>query len=67
MEVDVVVDIVEVIVVEGYLEVVFVIVGFGLYGVDLYYGYLDCELWEGDIVVVDIGGMYGFGYYFDFI
>lgn len=67
IECEVVVDIVEVIVVEGYCMVEFVIVGLGLNGVDLYYEVFDCLIEEGDVVVVDIGGVVFSGYNFDSI
>jgi D-alanyl-D-alanine dipeptidase len=64
-EADVAADISEAIVAEGHSEVAFVIVGSGPHGADPHHGYSDRPLTAGDIVVVDIGGMYAPGYHSD--
>ncbi|MEY8016416.1 M24 family metallopeptidase [Mycobacterium servetii] len=64
-EADVAADISEAIVAEGHSDVAFVIVGSGPHGADPHHGYSDRELRVGDIVVVDIGGVYEPGYHSD--
>lgn len=64
-EAEVAADISRAIVAEGHSEVAFVIVGSGPHGADPHHGYSDRELAEGDIVVVDIGGLYRPGYHSD--
>lgn len=64
-EADVAADISEAIVAEGHSDVAFVIVGSGPHGADPHHGFSDRVLAEGDIVVVDIGGMYAPGYHSD--
>ena len=64
-EADVAADIAEAIVAEGHSEVAFVIVGSGPHGADPHHCYSARELRAGDIVVVDIGGVYGPGYHSD--
>lgn len=64
-EADVAADISKAIVAEGHSEVAFVIVGSGPHGADPHHGYSDRKLAEGDIVVVDIGGLYAPGYHSD--
>ncbi|MBX9638394.1 MAG: Xaa-Pro peptidase family protein [Mycobacteriaceae bacterium] len=58
-------DISEAIVAEGHSEVAFVIVGSGPHGADPHHGYSDRPLASGDVVVVDIGGLYAPGYHSD--
>jgi Xaa-Pro aminopeptidase len=64
-EADVAADIAEAIVAEGHSEVAFIIVGSGPHGADPHHSYSDRELQAGDIVVVDIGGIYEPGYHSD--
>jgi D-alanyl-D-alanine dipeptidase len=64
-EADVATDIAEAIVAEGHSEVAFIIVGSGPYSADPHHGYSGRELQAGDIVVVDIGGVYEPGYHSD--
>lgn len=64
-EADVADDIAEAIVAEGHSEVAFVIVGSGPHGADPHHGYSDRQLRVGDIVVVDIGGIFEPGYHSD--
>jgi D-alanyl-D-alanine dipeptidase len=64
-EAEVAADIGEAIVAEGHSEVAFIIVGSGPHGADPHHGYSDRELQVGDIVVVDIGGVYEPGYHSD--
>ncbi len=64
-EADVAADISKAIVAEGHSEVAFVIVGSGPHGADPHHRYSDRALAEGDIVVVDIGGVYAPGYHSD--
>lgn len=64
-EADVAADIAEAIVAEGHSNVAFVIVGSGPHGADPHHSYSARELRAGDIVVVDIGGVYGPGYHSD--
>lgn len=64
-EADVAADISKAIVAEGHSEVAFVIVGSGPHGADPHHGYSDRVLAEGDVVVVDIGGVYAPGYHSD--
>ncbi len=61
-EADVAADIAEAIVAEGHSEVAFVIVGSGPHGADPHHEYSDREIRAGDVVVVDIGGVYEPGY-----
>jgi Xaa-Pro aminopeptidase len=61
-EADVAVDIAEAIVAEGHSEVAFVIVGSGPHGADPHHECSDRVLQAGDVVVVDIGGVYEPGY-----
>jgi len=61
-EADVAADIADAIVDEGHSEVAFIIVGSGPHGADPHHGYSDRELQSGDVVVVDIGGVYEPGY-----
>ncbi len=61
-EADVAADIAEAIVAEGHSEVAFVIVGSGPHGADPHHEYSDREIRAGDVVVIDIGGMYEPGY-----
>jgi Xaa-Pro aminopeptidase len=64
-EAEVAADIAEAIVAEGHSEVAFVIVGSGPHGANPHHGYSDRELQIGDVVVVDIGGVYDPGYHSD--
>jgi D-alanyl-D-alanine dipeptidase len=64
-EADVAADIAKAIVAEGHSEVAFIIVGSGPHSADPHHGYSDRELQVGDIVVVDIGGVYEPGYHSD--
>lgn len=64
-EADVTADIAEAIVAEGHSGVAFVIVGSGPHGADPHHSYSERELRAGDIVVVDIGGVYEPGYHSD--
>src|SRR5690242_18941829 len=57
-ETDVAADIAEAIVAERHSEVAFIIVGSGPHGADPHHECSDRELRAGDIVVVDIGGLY---------
>ena len=61
-EADVAADIADAIVAEGHSEVAFIIVGSGPHAADPHHGYSDRELQAGDVVVVDIGGVYEPGY-----
>lgn len=61
-EADVAGDIAKSIVAEGHSEVAFIIVGSGPHGADPHHECSDRELRVGDIVVVDIGGVYEPGY-----
>jgi len=61
-EADVAAAIADAITAEGHSEVAFIIVGSGPHGADPHHGYSDRELQAGDIVVVDIGGVYEPGY-----
>ncbi len=61
-EADVAADIAEAIVAEGHSEVAFVIVGSGPHGADPHHEYSDREIRSGDVVVVDIGGVFEPGY-----
>jgi Xaa-Pro aminopeptidase len=61
-EADVAADIAEAIVSEGHSQVAFVIVGSGPHGADPHHECSDRVLQAGDVVVVDIGGVYEPGY-----
>ncbi len=61
-EADVAADIADAIVAEGHSEVAFIIVGSGPHSADPHHGYSERELRAGDVVVVDIGGVYEPGY-----
>ncbi|MBS4730458.1 aminopeptidase P family protein [Mycobacterium sp. SM1] len=64
-EADVAAEIAEAIVAEGHSEVAFVIVGSGPHSADPHHECSDRELRAGDVVVVDIGGVYEPGYHSD--
>jgi Xaa-Pro aminopeptidase len=58
-------DIAEAILAEGHSEIAFIIVGSGPHGADPHHEHSERVLQLGDVVVIDIGGSYQFGYHSD--